>query len=222
MHAGSFTNDGRATVGGSAPERHDPDARLNWLLAADAEAGRRARLFRTPREEREAQAMRRPVNVEQAFALFGLLLGTLPPAAIFFRMALPFSRMGGGSVVLIFVPMLIICATVGRAMGRRVGGPIGEYERGGWAVMLLFTVASAFGWAAATGAAGGALFFGIGAFFGVFYALAVAVPAFLVFTTLHRLLARGGMLDARHLWPLAWAVAATPAALVLSPSLLPY
>jgi len=57
---------------------------------------------------------------------------------------------------------------------------------------------------------------------GVFYALAVALPAFLVFTTLHRLLARGGMIEERHLWPLAWAVAATPAALVLSPSLLPY
>ena len=166
--------------------------------------------------------MARPVSVERAFAFFGLLLGALPPAAIFFRLALPMSRNGGEGVALIFVPMLFICAALGRVMGRRVGRSIGEYERGGWARLLLFTLAAAFGWAAVTGAAGGVLFFGVGALFGVFCALAVALPAFLVFTTFHRLLARGGMIDARHLRPLAWAIAATAAALVLSPSLLPY
>ena len=59
----------------------NPDARLNWLIAAEADAARRAHLFRTPREERELLLMRRPVAPERAFAQFGLLLGTLPPAA---------------------------------------------------------------------------------------------------------------------------------------------
>lgn len=166
--------------------------------------------------------IRQPVNAESAFALLGLLLGTLPPAAIFFRLALPISRGSDGHIALIFVPMLVICAALGRLMGRRVGRSIGEFERGGWARLILFTIAAAFGWATVTGAAGGVLFFGVGALFGVFCALAVAAPAFVVFTTFHRLLARGGMIDARHLRPLAWAVAATAAALVLSPSLLPY
>jgi hypothetical protein len=188
---------------------------LNWLVAFDAAAERSARLFRTPREEREMLSMRRPVNVERAFALFGLLLGTLPPAAIFFRLALPITRGGNDQFWLIFVPMLCMCAAIGRVMGRRVGRSIGEFERGGWVRLILFTVAAAFGWATVTGAAGGVLFFGVGAIFGVFCALAVAVPAFLVFTTLHRLLARGGMIDARHLRPLAWGVPATAAALVL-------
>ena len=81
--------------------------------------------------------------------------------------------------------------------------------------LLLLTPVAAFVWGAVTGAAGGALFFGIGAIFGVICALAVALPSFMVFTTFHRLLARGGMIDARHLRPLAWGVALTIAALIL-------
>jgi hypothetical protein len=222
MHAARFTADHAATDRGPLAQRDDVNARLNWLLASEAEAERRARQFRTPREEREMLMMTRPVHVERAFALFGLLLGTLPPAAIFFRLALPITRDGNDYFWLIFVPMLVVCAALGRVMGRRVGRSIGEFERGGWVRLLFFTIAAAFGWATVTGAAGGVLFFGIGAIFGVFCALAVALPAFIIFTTFHRLLARGGMIEARHLRPLAWAVAATAAALVLSPSLLPY
>jgi hypothetical protein len=202
----------------------DPDtlARLNWLAAAEADAARRARLFRTPREESEMQMMLRPVAPAGAYKLFGLLLGTLPPAAIFFRLSLPFVNASSDWVALLFVPMLIICAAVGRLMGARLGRSMGEFERGGWTRTLLYTLAAALGWATVTGAAGGFLFFVIGSIFGVFAALAVAVPAFLVFASLHRLLARGGMIDARHLRPLAWGVPATVAALILSPYLLPY
>ena len=223
MHAARPTAGRAATTCGPPARRDDPDARLNWLVAADAEAERRARLFRTPREEREMLMMSRPVHAERAFALFGLLLGTLPPAAIFFRLCWLFaSDMREQSFLLLFIPMLAVCAVVGRLMGARLGAAIGDFERGRWAHMLLFTLAAGMGWAAVTGAAGGFLFFGLGAIFGFACALAVAVPAFLVFTSLHRLLARGGMIDAPHLRPLAWGVPATVAALILSPYLLPY
>ena len=169
----------------------------------------------------------RPVGVEHALALFGLLLGTLPPAAIFIRLfgyGFTYGRdWGYFALPAMCLTMNIVCAIVGREMGRAVGRPIIAYsERRSWTRMVLFTLLASFVWAAATGAAGGAVFFGVGAIFGVIFALAVAPPAFLVFTTFHRLLARGGMIDARHLRPLAWSVAATAAALVLSPSLLPY
>ena len=200
----------------------DPDARLNWLIAAEADAARRARLFRTPREERELLLMRRPVTAERAFARFGLLLGTLPPAAIFFRLSVLFLDSNSDKICLIFLPMLLICALVGWRMGARLGKSMHEFERGGWMRTMLYTLSVALAWAAVTGAAGGLLFFVIGALFGVFCALAVALPAFLVLTSLHRLLARGGMIDARHLRPLAWGVPATAAALILSPYLLPY
>lgn len=164
--------------------------------------------------------MRRPVGVEHAFAFFGLLLGTLPPAAIFIRVFgdWPTREPGwsGLGLVGMCLAMSIICAVVGHRMGRAVGHPmLAGAERRSWTRMLLLTLVAAFVWGAATGAAGGAVFFGIGAIFGVIFALAVALPAFVVFTALHRLLARGGMIDARHLRPLAWGTAATAAALVL-------
>ena len=79
-----------------------------------------------------------------------------------------------------------------------------------------------FAWGAITGAAGGAICFGIGAIFGALYAAPVGTLAFILFTPLHRLLARGGMIDARHFWPLACGVTMTITALILSPHIFPY
>src|SRR5256885_4974763 len=61
------------------------DARLNWLLAANAREAERHKLFRHPHEEEEMLRMRRPVTLERAYTLFGMLLGMLPPAAFFIR-----------------------------------------------------------------------------------------------------------------------------------------
>jgi hypothetical protein len=201
----------------------DAHPRLSWLIAAVAEDARRARLFRSPREQREMLLMPQPVTTERAYARFGLLLGTLPPAAIFVRLVILFLRLDGGWLLpLLFVPMLIICAFVGERLGGRIGRSTEEYGRGGWAWTISYASLAALGWAIVTGAAGGFLFFGIGAFFGIFCALACALPAFLVFAPLHRALARGGMIDERHLRPLVWGVPANIASLILSPYLLPY
>ncbi|MCA1629427.1 MAG: hypothetical protein LC774_03465 [Acidobacteria bacterium] len=117
MHAAQTTDDPRHALHAASPER-DLDARLRWLAAANAEADRRERLRRRrPREEQEALLMRRPVPTERAFARFGLLLGLLPPAAIFLRLALFFNF--AAAFRLIFLPMLLVCALMGRWMGTR-------------------------------------------------------------------------------------------------------
>lgn len=195
-------------------------ARLNYLTNDLAEAERRARLFRTPREEREMRLMRRPLTTPQAFARFGLLLGTLPPAAIFIRLIFSWNSLG--MLAWIFAPMLFICAALGRLMAKKFGDGFNERERGSWCEMMIDALEEAFIWAAATGAAGGFLFFGVGAIFGFACALPVALPAFSVFVPLHRLLARGGMIDARQLQPLAWGINLTIASLILSPHVIPY
>jgi hypothetical protein len=166
--------------------------------------------------------MRRPLTTGQAFARFGLLLGTLPPAAIFYRLfATPLSHEMSWLMILL-VPMLLICATFGRFMAKRLGNKFDELEHGSWCGMMIDALEEAFVWAAATGAAGGLLFFGFGAIFGFVCALPVALTAFAVFVPLHRLLARGGMIDARQLQPLAWGINLTIAALILSPHVIPY
>jgi hypothetical protein len=217
MHTTQTTDARLAAFDANTP---DPDlrARLTWLVAANAEADRRAR--RNPREEEEALMMRRPLTTERAFARFGLLLGTLPPAAIFVRLLLLFHFTG--TVGLIFVPALLVCALLGWRMGAHAGRGFDESERGSWTRTIVVALEDAFVWAAATGAAGGAIFFGVGAIFGFVCALPVALFAFALFAPLHRLLARDGMIDARQLSPLAWGVNAAIAALILSPNVIPY
>jgi hypothetical protein len=75
----------------------------------------------------------------------------------------------------------------------------------------------ALGWSLVTGGLGGALFFGVGAAFGFVCALPVALAAFPVFAFLHRLISRGGMIEARHAWPLAFGIPLTIAAMIMSP-----
>ncbi|MBA3322979.1 MAG: hypothetical protein H0T45_16260 [Pyrinomonadaceae bacterium] len=208
------------------PARHI-NARLYWLTNALAESERRERLFRNPREEEQMCLMSRPLSTPQAFARLGLLLGLLPPAAIFFRLFLypsglkPFG--GGDSWWFPFcLFMNVICCIVGRAMGAKFGKAIEQIEPTSWSVLLLLAAAIGSAWGALTGGAGGALFFGVGAIFGMLCAAPVGTLAFIFFTPLHRLLARGGMIDARHFWPLACGVTMTITALILSPHIFPY
>ena|GEM_PF-629532 len=203
------------------------DARLRRLEAAIADDDERARRFRDAREEEEMLLMRRPLTTERAYALFGLLLGVLPPAAIVFRFAafavLRESDLWFLFFVLLFgLPMTALCALTGRRMGRRLAPMM---ERGGrrhWLMTLFYAVAAGFAWACATGAAGGAVVFLIGAFYGLLCALPFGLAGFLLFAVCHCLLARGGMIDARHFWPVACGIALVSAAVILSPGLIPY
>lgn len=202
-------------------------ARLRWLETAIAAAEQREHLFRTAREEAERLSMRRPLTTERAYAHFGLLLGTLPPAAILLRFAL-LSQHGGSSLATLFylmlfgLPMIALCAVVGRLMGRKLAPALARAERRHWFVSLLYSVAVGFAWACATGAAGGAVVFLIGALYGLVCALPFGLTGFPLFTICHRMLVRGGMIDARHFWPIACGITLSCAALIFSPTWLPY
>jgi hypothetical protein len=203
---------------------NDPCARLNWLTQWDAETERRARLFRNAGEEEQLRRMRRPVATRAAFARFGLLLGAFVPAALFYRMfnyGIETRGSGAGrfSMFLLLLAMNVTCCLVGEKIGARCGGMIDNYERTSWHRMCACAAGLGALWGLTTGAAGGVLFFGIGAPFGAFIALPFGMLGFLLFTPLHRLMARGGMIDARHVWPLAFGVVLTITALILSPNL---
>jgi hypothetical protein len=206
-------------------------ARLRRLEAAlDEEQCERRR--RAARVEEEVLSMRRPLTTERAYRYFGLLLGALPPAAIMLRiLAAEVSRRSPlyeSDWQLIYATLFfglvinLTCALVGQVRGAKVARRIERAERGTWAKTLLAALLSGVAWAVVTGGFGGAMFVLIGAVFGVVCALPVALVGFPVFTVCHRLLARGGMIDARHFWPVACGVAALLAALILSPGLLPY
>ncbi len=205
--------------------------RLRRLEATLAAAEQNERHGRSARTEEEIQRMRRPLTTEQAYKYFGLLLGTLPPAAILLRTLLveagepPISESRWNTMLVTLCIGLAIncaCALVGRLRGAKAGRRIERAERASWLMTIVVLVGAAIEWAVLTGAFGGALFLVIGALFGVACALPVALVGFPLFTVCHRLLARGGMIDARHFWPVACGVTALLAALILSPGLIPY
>lgn len=162
--------------------------------------------------------MHRPLPAKKAYALLGTLLGTFPPAAIFLRMFnYGFSGSGEWRVVLLlmFVAMNVVCCLVGRRMGSLLGQQVDELRRASWTKALLIYLCMGFAWGIVTGAAGGVLFFVFGAYFGALCASLVGTLAFALFGPLHRLLARGGMIDARQLWPLACGITGVIVALIL-------
>jgi hypothetical protein len=199
----------------------DPELefQLNWLLRENELAELRSRSFRDAREEEELLLMRRPIAAREAYARFGLLLGTLPPAAIFLKL---FSRalVGPGhginpSLIFMIFVMNAFCAAAGLFFGSRLSRLASAAEELRWPKMLLGAAGIGFIWGVATGAVGGLPAFGFGAVFGAIFAVPVGMLAFLLFVPLHRLLARGGMIDSRHLWPLACGVVTLIAALIL-------
>lgn len=172
--------------------------------------------------------MRRPVATREAFQRFGLLLGVLVPAALFYRMFnYGFGESGSSFERLyfpLFFPLLlcamnVACGSMGWKMGGVFGSRINNYERASWHRMCACAIWAGALWGVTTGSVGGVLFFGFGSLFGALIALPVGMLAFLLFTPLHRLMARGGMIDASHFWPLACGVVLTITALILGPNL---
>jgi hypothetical protein len=67
-------------------DEHNVYDRLNWLIAANRHEAFRRSLLGTAEDEEQVLLMHHPVPTERAYELFGMLLGALPPAAIFLRL----------------------------------------------------------------------------------------------------------------------------------------
>lgn len=187
-------------------------ARIDWLKAEAARTEPAARIRREA-EELAVLSMRAPLAPTEAFARFGMLLGLLPPAAIFHRIQ------GYDEMFPLLLVMNVVCCAVGRACGsylfRQVHDEASNSRLASWMRLLLASVLFGFGWGVVTGASGGVLFFGIGALFGIICAVPVGVLGYAAFTLLHAAFARGGLIEADRLWPIAFGVSGVIAALVL-------
>lgn len=160
--------------------------------------------------------MRSPVAAQHAYARFGLLLGTFPPAAIFLKI---FGRaLADPEPALIFMLLFmnVVCALAGLFFGSKLTRLASAAEDSPWLVTLIGAPCLGLLWGLATGAVGGLPAFVFGSLFGAVCAVPVGALAFALFLPLHRLFARGGMIDARHLWPLSCGVVAVVTALILN------
>ena len=201
---------------------YDVSASIDWLKGELARADETAtRAARGGEDEAGAVALAPALTPEEAYRWFGAFLGLLPPAAIFWHfLSQAFSTATEkDNPMLPFVLCLgmnAACCVVGRRLGASVGKLLGDARNHSRAGLVLKSMLLALLWAVATGGAGGAVFFGFGAIFGAMFALPVALVAFPVFAVLHRLHSRGGMIEARSLWPLACGVPGVVAAVILS------
>jgi hypothetical protein len=190
--------------------------RMSWLRQEiDPDVQRRRLVWE--KEQARALLMRSPMTTEQAYRLFGTFLGLFPPLALFERAVMR----GRGNeefwLVALCVGMNVICCLVGRWFGGYLGRWAGNPRTRSLVGFALVVFVMAMAWGVVTGGLGGALFFGIGAIFGAFIAAPVALVGFPAFAFLHRLLSRGGMIEARHTWPLALGIPLTIAAFISSP-----
>ena len=165
--------------------------------------------------------MRRSVPTKHAYALFGLLLGAIPPAAIFARL-LGYGTDGSmrsiasdGALFFLCLVMNVVCCLVGYAMGTGLSRAALKLEHQSWLKMFLLMPLVGAAWGGVTGASGGFFFFGIGAIFGAAYAIPIGIAGFLLFAIFHRLLERGGMIETRHFLPLACGITTVIAALIM-------
>ncbi|HUQ30968.1 MAG TPA: hypothetical protein VM095_02565 [Pyrinomonadaceae bacterium] len=193
-------------------------SRLSWLLMENERAAMQPP-YRNAREEVEIGLMSRPISIKRAYTHFGMLLGTFPPLAIFYKVL---DSMAGHqwvyiaqAIFILLLIMLAVCCLVGRAMGSVMGGWLAGKEGGSRTRTFFHALVAGISWGAVTGAAGGVPAFGIGAIYGQAFAVAVGIVAFPLFAMLHRPLARGGMIDARHFRPLACGVVMVITALIL-------
>ena len=166
--------------------------------------------------------MRHPVSTEKTYALFGLLLGAIPPAAVFVRLfgyglgggLMNMTTADGGLFALCAV-MNVVCGLVGYGMGSAICRSSFELEHKSWIRMFLFVPLLGAGWGAVSGAAGGFFFFGVGGVFGFAVGAPVGIFGFLMFSILHRMLERGGMIETRHFLPIACGITAILTSLIL-------
>jgi hypothetical protein len=220
-----YDTSGSYSVCYAAAPDYNLAGRLSWLSGelARQEAPRKAPTVADEWRALRAVALGGAMTTAEAYAWFGTFLGLFPPFAIFarilgaaYREADPF---GNGFLLwgLLFLSMNAVCCLVGRKMGRLVGRNTGDPRARSLPALLFVSLVMAIAWGSVTGAAGGAVGFLVGAFFGLLCAVPIALAAFPVFALLHRALSRGGIIESRRLWPLAYGVPVTAAAMILSP-----
>lgn len=174
-------------------------------------------LYRSEQEKLEAELMRRPLDTNRAFSLFGLMLGALPPAAIFIKFLSESADFRPENLWVVGVILIInlVTATVGYFSGKLIGKMIKEAETYPWWLMILLLPFIGMFWGVMAGGAGGAIVFLVGALFGAMFGAMVGGAALPVFTVFHRLLKKGDSIELKHFLPLSVGITLVICAFIL-------
>lgn len=162
--------------------------------------------------------MSRPVSLEKAYAIFGLLLGIVPMLSVPARVSIAY-EIQDISRNLGFWSIWFLASIATGFFGYLLGGRAARWEkriasfRLSWYLTLLPVVGLA--WGAASGALGGLFLFLIGAIFGASFGGVIGLFAVTPFAVVMRLLSVDEHIESKHLFPLAVGVPMVVAALWL-------
>lgn len=194
----------------------DDTARLDQLLAANAEIAKRRVIFRSDREELDALTMKRPINAEQAFAYLGLMLGTLGPFSIFLSIVLN-ANLDPGLIMFLFLFLVAnaVTATVGCFSGKTVGRAVMSFRNRSWPSYIALSSLLGIVWGGFAGAVGGIFLFVIGGLFGAIIGAGAGAFVLPTFAIAHRLLSSGDLIETKHFLPVAFGSVLTLCAFIL-------
>lgn len=174
-------------------------------------------MFRFRHEELESELMECPLSIEKTFSRFGLLLGTLPPAAIFTRILLDTRSFRNEDFWILGVIVIVnlLSALVGYFSGGFIGKTVFELEKSSWTKMILALPFVGMLWGILAGGAGGIIILFFGAFFGAILGALVGSVSLPLFAVFHRLLKQGDKIEEKQFLPLAYGIALIISAFIL-------
>ncbi|MGQ0541082.1 MAG: hypothetical protein ACT4O9_04425 [Blastocatellia bacterium] len=193
------------------------DARLRILLELNSLSAKETSAFRDERERFEAETMKLPIRSGNAFALFGLMIGLFPPAAINLKI---FFQNGGFQtddlvIAALFVVANAVTATVGYYTGFLVSRLVKLASMFSFSNNVILTIFIGLICGIVSGGVGGIFILIFGAFFGSIIGGITGAVVLPVFTLLHRLLSRGGLIELKHFLPIAFGIAFSASAFIL-------
>jgi hypothetical protein len=191
--------------------------RLNQLLALNRTIAEEKALYCDDLERREAEIMSKPVPIEKAFAYLGLMLGALPPSAIFFNILTDISvwRPGMELIFVLAFAANLTAAVVGFASGKNIAEAVRHLHTVPLFRSIVVLPFVGMLWGMVAGAAGGVFLFIIGAFFGAAIGGTVGAVALPAFAILHKLLKRGDVIELKHFLPISLGLTLVICAFIL-------
>lgn len=193
------------------------EQRLAGLLKLNAETAREKELYRSDRERTEVDLMARPVDSRRAFAYFGLLIGSLPPFALVFKIIS--ETMPAERIPVLFLTLLatsgIAAGVTGYVSGTFIPSAISRVTTFSLANRIAMVSLIGFAWGAVSGALGGVFIFLIGSIFGSLAGGLVGAVALPILLAFHSVLRSGDFIELKHFLPIAFGITLTLCALIL-------
>jgi len=188
--------------------------RLDALLSANAQIAHDKAMLR---DARDVALMSCPIDSRKAFAYFGYMIGTMPPAAVAIKAIA--AGVGTEASDALFLILLLTAAAVtgmaGYVTGKYVPGWIGRVSNFRLPNRVAMYSLIGMGWGAISGATGGLFLFVIGSIFGgIAGALigAITVPILIVS---YEALRRGEFIELKHFLPVAFGITLSLCAFIL-------